>query len=93
MGKLRHRRLKTPEQAAQRAAATPVPQPAALGRSLHPTIPIPAARVDAAIPPLLSRDLGRESEWPGTALEEQNKTINHPCFTPAPVCRLSRVAL
>lgn len=40
-------------------------------------------------PSLLLEDLRRERSRAGT--EEQNKPINHACFTPAAVCSLSRL--
>ena len=89
MGKLRHRVFEPPGGQQQPGSPDPLPPAGAC------TPPAPSLQPGWMLPssPLPSGDLRRESEWSRTALEEQNKTINHPCFTPAPVCRLSRVAL
>lgn len=89
MGKLRHRVLEPPVPAAWRAAVTSDPP----DQSLTPTIPIPAVHVNAAVPPPSQGTSDVNPNSPGQPWRNKNKAINHPCFTPAPVCSLSRVAL
>lgn len=67
MGKLRHRGFRPPAHCLQPEPAPHQPHPCSLGGHCQP---------------LLLGDLSCEYERSRTALEEQNKTINHPCFIP-----------
>lgn len=82
MGKLRHGALPAPDPAAWRAAATSAPR--------HPRLQ------PGQPPPSSSSSPGTSSIDPhgsGEALEEENKAINHPCFTAAPARRQGRLPL
>lgn len=82
MGKLRHGALPAPDPAAWRAAATSAPR----RPRLQPGQPPPSSSGSRGTSTIDPHSLGQ-------ALEEENKAINHPCFTAAPARRQGRLPL